>query len=118
MASRGEIVKQVVQDSGVSVTRVAEKIGISRSQLYVDFSDPEMSFDRILAIGKVLKHDFSKDFKELSSGLISLVNEEPAPYVAELNHCRDQLLSTQSQLISAMSELALYKQKYGTTLAD
>lgn len=118
MASRGEIVHQVIRESGISVTKLAEKIRISRAQLYQDFTNPEMSFDRILAIGKVLKHDFSQDFKELSGSLISLVNEEPAPYVRELDDCRNKLLSTQGQLIEAMSELARYKQRYGASIND
>lgn len=113
MASRGEIVKKVIQDSGFSVTRVAEKIRISRAQLYIDFANPEMSFDRILAIGKVLNHDFSQEFKDLSPGLVSLVNEEGAPYAAALNECRDKLLDTQEKLITAMQELNQYRQKYG-----
>lgn len=118
MASRGEIVKKVVKESGISVTGLARKISISRAQLYLDFENPEMSFDRILAIGKVLRHDFSQDFKDLPSGLISLVNEEPAQYVAQLNDCRNKLLTTQGQLIDAMNELAQYKKKYGDNPTD
>ena len=116
MASRGEIVKKVIQESGFSVTRVAEKIRISRAQLYIDFANPEMSFDRILAIGKVLNHDFSQEFKDLSPGLVSLVNEEPVPFAAALNECRDKLLETQAQLITTMLELSQYKQRYGPDL--
>ena len=116
MESRGEIVKKVIKQSGYSVTRMADKIRISRAQLYNDFSDPEMSFDRILAIGKVLNHDFSQEFKDLSSGLVSLANEEPAPYAAALNECRDKLLETQAQLINTMMQLNQYKQRYGAEL--
>jgi hypothetical protein len=116
MAHRGEIVKKVVQDSGLSVTRVADKIRISRAQLYIDFANPEMSFDRILAIGKLLKHDFSGEFKELSSSLVSLVNEETTPFASALNDCRDKLLETQAQLIDTMFELNQYKAKYGPTI--
>lgn len=118
MASRGEIVRKVIQESGYSVTRMAEKIRISRAQLYLDFNNPEMSFDRILAIGKVLNHDFSAEFKDLSPGLVSLVNEDPAPFAAALSECRDKLLETQAQLINTMVELNQYKQKYGPDLAN
>jgi hypothetical protein len=113
MASRGEIVKKVVQESGISISALAQKINISRAQLYLDFANPQMSFDRILAIGKVLKHDFSEEFKDLSSGLISLVNEEPGPYVQALQDCRGQLVDVQAQLIKAMRSLAHYREKYG-----
>lgn len=113
MASRGEIVKKVVQESGLSISRLAQKINISRAQLYLDFANPEMSFDRILAIGKVLKHDFSQELKELPADLVNLVNEEPASYVRELQECRGQLVSVQSQLIEAMRTVARYREKYG-----
>lgn len=113
MASRGEIVKKVVQESGLSISRLAQKINISRAQLYLDFANPEMSWDRILAIGKVLKHDFSEEFKDLTGTLVSLVNEEPGAYVRELQDCRGQLVQIQSELIQAMKSLAHYREKYG-----
>lgn len=113
MASRGETVKKVVQESGLSITTLAKKINISRAQLYLDFGNPEMSWDRILAIGKVLKHDFSQEFKDLSAGLINLVNEEPAPYVRELHECRGRLLTLQDQLIHALQTIDRYKERYG-----
>ncbi|GAB3334206.1 helix-turn-helix domain-containing protein [Hymenobacter humi] len=118
MASRGEIVKKVVQESGISVTRLAQKINISRAQLYIDFSNPEMSFDRILAIGKELNYDFSQVFKDIPAGIVSLVNEEPSPLSQELSLCRDKLMLTQEQLIQAMQELSAYKKKYGTDLTN
>jgi hypothetical protein len=118
MASRGEIVKKVVSESGRSVTWLSEKIRISRSQLYHDFANPEMSFDRILAIGKALEYDFSKDFKDLPTGIVSLVNEEPAPYVVELKDCQGKLLNTQTQLIEALQQLQRYQNKYGPVPQD
>lgn len=113
MASRGEIVKKVVQESGLSISRLAQKINISRAQLYLDFANPEMSFDRILAIGKVLKHDFSQDFKELSTDLVHLVNSSPGPSARLLTECQDRLLSVQDQLIKALQQLDRYREKYG-----
>ena len=113
MASRGEIVQQVVRESGFSVTRLAQKINISRAQLYLDFANPEMSFDRILAIGKVLRHDFSQEFKDLSPELVNLVNEEPGLYVRQLQECQGRLLSLQDQLIDALRTIDRYKQRYG-----
>jgi hypothetical protein len=117
MASRGETVQKVVRESGFSISRLAQKINISRAQLYLDFANPEMSWDRILAIGKVLKHDFSEEFKDLSSNLVSLVNEEPAPYVRQLNECQSRLLSVQDQLIQALQTIDRYQKRYGPETA-
>jgi hypothetical protein len=113
MASRGEIVKKVVQESGFSISRLAEKIKISRAQLYLDFANPEMSYDRILAIGKVLKHDFSQDFKDIPTDLVSLVNEDPSVYKSALQDCQNRLMNVQDQLITALQQLDRYKQRYG-----
>jgi plasmid maintenance system antidote protein VapI len=113
MDSRGEIVKQVVSKSGVTITRLAEKLNISRTQLYADFSNPEMSFDRILAIGKILRHDFSKDFKALPPALVEMVNGVEAPTASQLQECQSKLVSVQERLIDAMTENARYRALYG-----
>lgn len=113
MESRGEIVRRVVKESGFSVAGLARKINISRAQLYLDFENPQMSFDRVLAIGKVLHHDFSEEFKDIPGPLISLVNEEPASYAKALDDCRTHLVDVQSQLINALNTLDTYKRRYG-----
>jgi hypothetical protein len=124
MTSRGEIVKRVVHESGISVTWLARQIGISRQSLYLDFSNPEMSFDRILAIGRVLRHDFSADLKDLPVGIVQLTSAPPPVTSAQLQDCQAKLLDVQGQLIStlqelkgAMQELTRYKAKYGPELA-
>lgn len=115
MKSRGEIVKKAIAESGITISRLAEKIGLSRGQLYTDLSNPEMSFDRILAIGKVLHYDFSQDFKDLPATLVQVVNgvtiEHPSQL--QLQECQRRLLSVQDQLIEALSALTRYKDKYG-----
>ncbi|WP_305005294.1 helix-turn-helix domain-containing protein [Hymenobacter aranciens] len=108
MESRGEIVRKVIKDSGLSITRIAEKIHISRNQLYLDFSNPEMSFDRILAIGQVLGYDFSMHFKEL-------VNK-PSSQPEDESVAMKKLLECQGKLISAMELLDRYRLKYGTEI--
>lgn len=111
--SRGELVKKVVQESGYSITRLASRINISRAQLYLDFNNPEMSWDRILAIGKVLKHDFSVEFRDLPSGLTTLLNEGDFSYKREFDDCQSRLLALQTRLIDALDIIARYKEKYG-----
>ncbi len=115
MASRGEIVKKVVQANGITIARLADRIGISRGQLYADLSNPDMSFDRILAIGKVLHYDFSQDFKDLPGTLVQLVNGVAGqhPSQIQLQECQSKLMSVQEQLIIALNSLTRYKEKYG-----
>jgi hypothetical protein len=117
MISRGEIVKKVVSESGLPLTRLAQKLGISRGVLYNDFDNPEMSFDRILAIGKILGHDFSQDFKDLPSGLVQAVNGSTTATVLQLNECQAKLLNMQEKLIEALQTIDRYRVKYGADTA-
>ncbi|MGI4833309.1 MAG: helix-turn-helix domain-containing protein [Janthinobacterium lividum] len=116
MQARGEIVKKVVQESGLSVSRLAQKIGISRAQLYNDFSNPEMSIDRILAIGRVLHYDFSEQLRDIPRTLVQAMNGQPGPAAFQLQECQEKLLEVQSQLITALQTLDRYKSKYGPEL--
>lgn len=109
MSHRGEIVEKAVRASGLSITRLANRLGISRTQLYDDFGNPEMTLDRIVAIGKILHHDFSEDLRDLPAGLISA----PASSSGQLQDCQSKLLVVQDQLIKAMTTIARYREKYG-----
>lgn len=117
MISRGEVVRKVVQESGIPLTRVAQKLGISRSLLYLDFANPEMSFDRILAIGKLLSYDFSQDFRDLPPALVEVVNGAPVPSSLQLQECQSKLLNTQEKLIEALQIIDRYRIKYGSDTA-
>jgi hypothetical protein len=113
MIHRGEIVRKAVQESGITVSHLVEKLRLSRSQMYLDFANPEMSFDRILAIGKIIRHDFSADFKDLPSGLVEAVSGAPVPSAHLLQDCQKKIVSLQEELISALRTISKYKDKYG-----
>ncbi len=113
MNSRGEIVKKVVSDSGFTISHLASKLNISRTQLYADFSNPEMPLDRILAIGRILHHDFSKDLKDLPGGLVELYNGAPSPTTGQLQECQSKVVSLQERLINALDTIARYREIYG-----
>lgn len=106
MESRGEVVRKVIKESGLTITRIAAAIHISRTQLYDDFSNPEMSFDRILAIGRVLKYDFSRHFRELMNKVDPRADSDEAVPMSKLVEC-------QNKLITAMELLDRYRIKYG-----
>ncbi len=62
MQHRGEIVEQVVRESGFSLTKLAQRMGKSRKWLYDAFENPNLSIEFILEIGKIIHHDFSSTF--------------------------------------------------------
>ena len=117
MVSRGEIVKKVVQESGLPIARLAQKLGVSRGVLYTDFDNPEMSFDRILAIGKIIGHDFSQDFRDLPSGIVETVNGGSLHTVLQLHECQAKVQTLQEKLINALELIDRYRLKYGPDTA-
>ncbi len=67
MIHRGEIVEKVVRSSGISLTKVASKMGKSRRWLYNAFETSDLSLDYILEFGKILHYDFSEEIPQITS---------------------------------------------------
>jgi hypothetical protein len=72
MTHRGEIVEEVVRQSGMALSEVARRMGKSRRHLYNLFEDPHLSIDVILHIGKIIHYDFTTN-KDLfgNAGLLN-----------------------------------------------
>lgn len=62
---RGEIVEEVVRRSGFPITRLAERLKISRNTLYNRFRSPDLSYEFISAVSDIIHYNFSLDFPEL-----------------------------------------------------
>jgi predicted transcriptional regulator len=75
MQHRGEIIKEAVYKSGISITELAKRLGKSRRWMYLMFENNSVSLDIVLQIGNIIHHDFSKDIKEFSPS--QKVLEEP-----------------------------------------
>lgn len=69
MKHRGEIIKKAIEQSGIKKIDVAKSMKMSQSSLYRLFEDPFVTYDDILQIGKIIKHNFSKEFPELANPL-------------------------------------------------
>lgn len=67
MQHRGEIVEQAVRQSGLSLTKLATRIGKSRKWIYDSFQNPNLSIEYIIAIGKIIYHNFSLEINELKN---------------------------------------------------
>lgn len=67
MQHRGEIVEQAVRRSGYSLTKLAARLGKSRKWLYDCFQNSNLSIEYIVAIGKIIYHDFSSEINELKN---------------------------------------------------
>ncbi len=67
MQHRGEIIEQVIRQSGFPITVIAKKMGKSRRWMYLMFDNPQVDIETILKIGKIIHHDFSAEIKEMSA---------------------------------------------------
>lgn len=65
MQHKGEIVEKAIRESGYPITKLAKKLGKSRRWMYHVFENPSVSIDHILAIGKIIHHDFYSEINEL-----------------------------------------------------
>lgn len=57
---RGKIAEKAVRESGLSLTSLAERLSVSRRTLYNYFSQPDLSIETVISIGKIIHVDFSK----------------------------------------------------------
>ncbi|MHB9147168.1 MAG: helix-turn-helix domain-containing protein [Candidatus Amoebophilus sp.] len=73
MIHRGHIVEKIVRKSGYSLTKLAEKLGISRNTLYNRFDNANLGYRFIMDVGNIIHYDFTLDFPEIKkeSSLIS-----------------------------------------------
>ncbi len=86
---RGEIVQKAVEESGISIVKIADKLKVSRSTLYAKFDDPLLDWDMIIKIGKVIREDIiNTRFTDAPEGLVSEPREQ---YRTKLDECRDEL---------------------------
>lgn len=71
MQHRGEIVEKAIRDSGIPITTITKKLGKTRQWVYLMFDNPSVPLDTVIALGRVIYHDFSSeiDFNITSSTL-------------------------------------------------
>ncbi len=85
---RGEIVEDIVRKSGFSLKKLSERLKISRNTLYNRFRDPELSYEFITTVGKIVHYNFTVDFPELETELNNQAHDPWVQYgdndVAEL----------------------------------
>lgn len=80
MQHRGEIIEQAIRQSGFPITIIAKKLGKSRRWMYLMFDNPQVDIETILAIGKIIHHDFSAEIKEMSAISPTSFEDPENPY--------------------------------------
>lgn len=103
MIHRGEIVEKAVRESAYSITKLADKLGKSRRHIYNMFENNRLDWDVIRQIGRIIHHDFSKDFEEFAHIPDNMVQEQETPYRKhDLNTCLEELNYWKSKYIELL----------------
>ena len=122
MPHQGEILQEAIKNSGISITRIVEELGITRPTIYRKFKEETLDYNIVKRIGEIINHDFSIDFTAMQQSSLPFVTSliRPAvtnsvtPRVTQLpnvdNDSPKQLLILQSKyiaLLEAYNELLL-----------
>ena len=73
MPHQGEILQEAIKNSGISITRIVEEMGITRPTIYRKFKDDTIAYDFVKKVGDIIGHDFSQDFTTLQQGALPFV---------------------------------------------
>ena len=76
MTHQGEIVQEVIKNSGISITRIVEELGITRPTIYRKFKDDTLDAKFVRRIGEIIGHDFSQDFTLPEQSSLPFVTSE------------------------------------------
>ncbi|HEX5153124.1 MAG TPA: hypothetical protein VFW07_16855 [Parafilimonas sp.] len=76
---RGEILRQVADESDFSVTQIVKRAGYkTRRSFYTHVEDSDLSFEILEKYGRALNHNFREDFPSMPE--YSLEETPPPPY--------------------------------------
>jgi len=65
MKHRGEIIKKRIHESGLAVSLISKRTGISVATIYRMYHSADASLDHLVKIGKAIKWDFKEDIPDL-----------------------------------------------------
>ena len=68
---RGQLLKSIVEDSGVSIINLVKKVGYKdRASYYSHISKPDLSLEILFAYARVLKYDLRNEFPGVTQFLL------------------------------------------------
>ncbi|MBC6608274.1 helix-turn-helix domain-containing protein [Hymenobacter sp. BT188] len=122
MPHQGKILQDAIKNSGISITRIVEELGITRPTIYRKFKEETLDYGFVKQVGEIITHDFSQDFTSLqqvvlpfvsvtpSVSVTSGVTHRPAPLQSSDSDPVKQLMALQAKyiaLLEAYNELLL-----------
>ena len=110
MPHQGEILQEVIRNSGISITRIVEELGITRPTIYRKFKEETVEYNFVKKIGEIINHDFSNDFTLSQQSSLPLVT----PAVKSIVTSNVTPRVTQSSIVDsdASKQLLILQAKY------
>lgn len=62
MTHQGEILQEAIKNSGISISRIVQELGITRPTIYRKFKDATLDYNFVKRVGEIIQHDFTNDF--------------------------------------------------------
>jgi AcrR family transcriptional regulator len=75
MPHQGEILQEAIKNSGISITRIVEELGITRPTIYRKFKDDTLDANFVKNVGLIIGHDFSQDFTINEQSVLPFVTQ-------------------------------------------
>jgi AcrR family transcriptional regulator len=122
MPHQGEILQEAIKNSGISITRIVEELGITRPTIYRKFKDDTLDATFVKRVGEIINHNFANDFTLAEQSTLPFVTLSSkgdvtttvTPRVTQTQptdlDCARQLLALQTKyiaLLEAYNELLL-----------
>jgi transcriptional regulator with XRE-family HTH domain len=73
MPHQGEILQEAIKNSGISITRIVEELGITRPTIYRKFKEETLDANFVKHIGQIIGYDFSQHFTSAQQSSLPFV---------------------------------------------
>ena len=110
MPHQGEILQEAIKNSGISITRIVEEMGITRPTIYRKFKDETVDYNFVKKVGDIINHDFSNDITTLQQSSLSFVT--PAVKHVVTSNVTPRVTQVQNSDSDASRQLLVLQTKY------
>ena len=110
MPHQGEILQEAIKNSGISITRIVDEMGITRPTIYRKFKEETVDYNFVKRIGDIINHDFSNDFTVVQQSALSFVT--PVQKSVVTNSVTPRVTQTQVPDSDPSKQLLLLQAKY------
>ncbi len=110
MLHQGEILQEAIKNSGISITRIVEELGITRPTIYRKFKEETIDYGFVKRIGDIINHDFSNNFTAVQQSSLPFVTFTPKSHVT--NVVTSRVTSSQIPDLEPSKQLLALQSKY------